>query len=139
MIDIMITDRKKHRHPRLRIAAIIHIILFLLIGFGFGEEYLRNAEIESQISRMQEENAKLDADRLSSLKLINTLSSSYYVEGEARQSGKGKEGEQLIIIEDQKENTLVDAQPTEHIDVPNTLRWFDYFFDHDAFIELSGI
>lgn len=135
----MIADRVKHRHPKLRIAAIIHIVLFLLIGFGFGEEYLRNAEIESQISRMQEENAKLDADRLSSLKLINTLSSSYYVEGEARQGGMGKEGEKLVIIENSSEGNAVNAPVAAHSDVPNPLRWFDYFFDHNAFAELSSV
>ena len=135
----MIADRPKHRHPKLRIAAIVHIVLFLLIGFGFGEEYLRNAEIESQISRMQEENAKLDADRLSSLKLIDSLSSSYYVESEARQGGMGKEGEQLIILGDQEKNSTEEAITFTHSDVPNTLRWFFYFFDHRAFAELSSV
>jgi len=135
----MISDRSKHRHPKLRIAAIIHIVLFLLIGFGFGEEYLRNAEIENQISRMQAENAKLDADRLASLKLIDTLSSSYYVESEARQGGMGKEGEQLIIIENGSESSLPIAPAVPHADVPNPLRWFQYFFDHSAFVELSNV
>lgn len=135
----MNTERQKHRHPKLRLAAIIHIVLFILIGFGFGEEYLRNAEIENQISRMQAENAKLDADRLSSLKLINTLSSSYYVEGEARQGGMGKEGEQLIIVENASQSAVPTVSTAVHPDVPNTLRWFDYFFDHRAFLELSSV
>jgi len=135
----MITERQKHRHPKLRIAVIVHIVLFILVGFGFGEEYLRNAEIEHQISRMQAENAKIDADRLSSLKLINTLSSSYYVEGEARQSGMGKDGERLIIVENGTQSATSAAPAAAHSDVPNTLRWFEYFFDHSAFLELSSV
>lgn len=135
----MVNDRPKRRHSKLRIAAVIHIVLFLLIGFGFGEEYLRNKDIEDQIARMQAENAELDADRLSSLKLIDTLSSSYYVESEARQSGMGKPGEQLIIVQEGVLNGSTTTTTSTHSDVPNPLRWYQYFFDHDAFAELTNV
>lgn len=132
-------DRPVRHRSKFRIAVILPVILLLLVGFGFGEEYLRNREIEDQIARMQAENAKLDADRLSSLKLIDTLSSSYYVESEARQSGMGKEGEQLIIVENGSATDGIIAPVVSHDDVPNPVRWYDYFFDHDAFAALSNV
>ena len=132
-------DRPVRHRSKFRIAVILPVILLLLVGFGFGEEYLRNREIEDQIAQMQAENAKLDADRLSSLKLIDTLSSSYYVESEARQSGMGKEGEQLIIVENGSTNDGIVAPTFSHDDVPNPVRWYDYFFDHDAFDALQDV
>lgn len=132
-------DRPVRHRSKFRIAVILPVILLLLVGFGFGEEYLRNREIEAQIAQMQAENAKLDADRLSSLKLIDTLSSSYYVESEARQSGMGKEGEQLIIVENGSTNDGAIAPVVSHDDIPNPIRWFDYFFDHAAFAALSNV
>ncbi len=132
-------DRPVRHKSTFRIAVILPVILLLLVGFGFGEEYLRNREIEDQIAQMQAENAKLDADRLSSLKLIDTLSSSYYVESEARQSGMGKEGEQLIIVENGSVNDGIVVPVVSHDDVPNPVRWFNYFFDHAAFEALSNV
>lgn len=132
-------DRPVRHRSKFRIAVILPVILLLLVGFGFGEEYLRNREIEDQIAQMQAENAKLDADRLASLKLIDTLSSSYYVESEARQSGMGKDGEQLIIVQDGLANSDAAVPVVSHDDIPNPLRWFDYFFDHDAFIALQDV
>ncbi len=135
----MTSDRPVRHRSTFRIAVILPVILLLLVGFGFGEEYLRNREIEDQIAQMQAENAKLDADRLASLKLIDTLSSSYYVESEARQSGMGKDGEQLIIVQDGSGNADAAVPVVSHDDIPNPLRWFDYFFDHDAFIALQNV
>lgn len=129
-----------HKHRgKIRISMIITTIMFLLIGFGFGAEYLRNREIEGEIARMEKENGALESERLASLKLIDTLSSSYYVEGEARQSGMGKEGEQLVIIGKQQ-GTVAPAQSVNnHDDVPNPLRWWWYFFDRAQFSSLENI
>ncbi len=135
----MVSDRPiRHRSP-FRFAVILPVVLLILVGFGFGEEYLRNKEIEAQIAEMQQENAKLDADRLASLQLIDTLSSSYYVEGEARKNGMGKEGEQLIIVEGQSAANSEPQTAASTDDIPNPLRWYDYFFDHEAFAQLGGL
>ncbi len=133
----MVNDRIIRSRSRFRFATILPVVLLVLVGFGFGEEYLRNKEIEAQIAEMQQENAKLDADRLASLKLIDTLSSSYYVEGEARKNGMGKDGEQLIIVEGQGTATHESSSTVSQDDVPNPLRWYDYFFDHEAFVSFG--
>lgn len=132
-------DRPARHRSKFRLAAILPVVLLLLVGFGFGEEYLRNQEIENQIAQMEAENAKLDADRLSSLRLIDTLSSSYFVENEARQSGMGKEGERLIIVEKDVVDEGKSSVVVSHDDVPNPIRWYNYFFDHDAFTALLDV
>jgi cell division protein FtsB len=135
----MTTDRSHRRSHKVRWIIVMNVVLFGLIGFGFGEEYLRNREIEGEIARMQSENAALQAQKLSSLSLIDTLSSSYYVEGEARQSGLGKDGEQLVIVQDDHGGEAAVAAPISHDDIPNPLRWYYFFFDHAQFDALSDV
>jgi cell division protein FtsB len=127
-----IGDRFHRRSASFRWIVGVHVLLFGLIAFGFGEEYLRNQEIEAEIARMEAEYADLEAQRLSSLALIDTLSSSYYVESEARQRGRGEPGERLVIVQD---DTTPATQDTArlHDDIPNPLRWYYYFFDRRQF------
>lgn len=133
------TNEHPNRHAKkMRWIVLLNIVLFVLIGFGFGQEYLRNREIEAEIVRMESENETLEADRLSSLSLIDTLSSAYYVEGEARQSGMGKEGEELIIIQNGMPETQIEI-PVSYDDVPNPLRWYYYFFDRAQFDVLGSV
>jgi cell division protein FtsB len=133
------TGERLHRHSsKARWIVLVNVVLFALIGFGFGEEYLRNQDIEAEIARMQAENASLEAERLSSLSLIDTLSSAYYVEGEARQSGMGKDGEELIIVQDDATDTEI-VPTISYDDVPNPLRWYYYFFDRAQFEALQDV
>ncbi len=134
----MTVERRARHTSRARWIVLVNVVLFALIGFGFGEEYLRNRDIEAEIARMQSENAALEAERLSSLTLIDTLSSAYYVESEARQSGMGKEGEQLVIVEDALEDDMGTSVMT-YDDVPNPLRWYYYFFDRAQFEALQDV
>jgi cell division protein FtsB len=133
----MTLDRPQKKRSTFHIAVVVNVILFALIGFGFIEEYLRNREIEAEISRMNAENAALEENRLASLQLIDKLSSAYYVEGEARQSGMGKDGERLVILENHDINTVSTAPTVQHDDIPNPLRWYYYFFDQVRFQELE--
>lgn len=135
----MTHDRSPARRTSFRLTAVLPVIIFGLVAFGFAEEYVRNNDIEAQIARMQAENAVLEADRLASLQLIDTLSSTYYVESEARKSGMGKEGEQLIIVSDAHQASEKIPGEIFHDDVPNPVRWYEYFFDHDAFLALKEV
>lgn len=134
----MTSERRLRHSSKARWIVLVNVVLFALIGFGFGEEYLRNRDIEAEIARMQQENAALEAERLSSLTLIDTLSSAYYVEGEARQSGMGKEGESLIIVQDTSGSPET-APTVSYDDVPNPLRWYYYFFDRTQFEALQDV
>ncbi len=136
----MLKDRTtKRQPPKTKMFVAIAIIVFGLVAFGFSQEYLKNKDIELDIARMKVENAALDAKKLSSLLLIDTLSSSYYVEGEARKSGLGKDGERLIIVQDDYSNLTIVTPIISHDDVPNPLRWYNFFFDHDAYQALQPV
>ena len=136
------TTERRHEKSRSKVRMFIwvNVALFVLLGMGFGREYLRNLEIEREIARMQDENARLEDERLESMQLIEELSSTYYLESEARKKrGMGKEGETLVVVQgvDASDDSATEVQAGD--DVPNTLRWFYYFFDRPRFEALREV
>ncbi|MCR4312494.1 MAG: septum formation initiator family protein [Candidatus Uhrbacteria bacterium] len=139
----MTTERRGEKtRSRLKIAIILNLVIFSVLGFGFGREYLRNLEIEQEIARMEGENDRLEADRLEAMRLIQDLSSTYYLEGEARtKRGLGEPGETMIIVKDDGDASDADeAVPLTDTTIVNPLRWYYYFFDHARFddVRLAG-
>lgn len=132
---------KEKSHSKLKIAVMVNVAIFALLGLGFGREYLRNLEIEREIARMEQENDRLEADRLAAVELIETLSSTYYLEGEARtKRNMGLPGETMIVMQSARAAEPGDetvAQASEEI--LNPLRWFYYFFDPDRFAKLRDV
>lgn len=133
----MTVERHGKKRSRLKIAIVFNLVIFVILGLGFGREYLRNREIEQEIARMESENARLEADRLAAVDLMNNLSSTYYLESEARtKRGMGESGETMIVVKDQSGSSTQDITylPEEtDVDSPNPLHWFYYFFDHARF------
>lgn len=133
----MTIPRHEKQRSRLKIAIVLNLVIFAILGLGFGREYLRNREIEQEIARMESENARLEADRLAAVNLINDLSSTYYLEGEARtKRGMGESGETMIIVKNDAasaENGGDAHEETNDADAPNPLHWLYYFFDHPRF------
>src|SRR3989339_2042442 len=96
----MNTERREKGRSRLKIAVALNLVIFAILGFGFGREYLRNLEIEQEIARMEAENDRLESDRLEAMQLISDLSSTYYLESEARtKRGLGEPGETMIVVQ----------------------------------------
>src|SRR3989339_224791 len=96
----MNTERREKGRSRLKIAVALNLVIFAILGFGFGREYLRNLEIEQEIARMEAENDRLESDRLEAMQLISDLSSTYYLESEARtKRGHGEAGETMIVLD----------------------------------------
>lgn len=114
---------------------IVNLAVLAFLVLGFGREYLRNLEIERSIADLEAQNAALEGRRLESLSVIESLSSEYYLEGEARRKhGLAKPGESLSIVESGAAAT--DAYETIDDDVAtahNAVRWWEYFFDHTTF------
>jgi cell division protein FtsB len=136
------TTERRHEKSRSKVRMFIwvNVVLFLFLGLGFGREYLRNLEIEQEIARMQDENARLEDERLQSMQLIDELSSTYYLESEARKKrGMGKDGETLVVVQgvDTTDEDTTEIQTGD--DVPNSLRWFYYFFDRPRFDALREV
>lgn len=114
---------------------IVNLAVLAFLVLGFGREYLRNLEIERSIADLEAQNAALEGRRLESLSVIESLSSEYYLEGEARRKhGLAKPGETLAIVEN---SGAVAAAYEEAADATtttnNAVRWWEYFFDHTTF------
>lgn len=137
----MTSERREKNRSRLKIAIIVNVVIFAILGFGFGREYLRNREIEQEIARMEAENARLESDRLAAVDLINNLSSAYYLESEARtKRGMGESGETMIVVKNDSASQTQDGvrTPEEADATPNPVHWFYYFFDHSRFEALRS-
>ncbi len=115
------------------------ILAFLVLGFG--REYLRNRAIERSIAEMEVENAELEGRKLASMSVIESLSSEYYLEGEARRKHDfAKPGEELVIIDDGVDaSATISAQDDDTVEASTLMRWWLYFFDHAAFEELRTL
>ncbi|KKW28784.1 MAG: hypothetical protein UY72_C0062G0005 [Candidatus Uhrbacteria bacterium GW2011_GWD2_52_7] len=136
----MNTERREKGRSRLKIAVALNLVIFAILGFGFGREYLRNLEIEQEIARMEAENDRLESDRLEAMQLISDLSSTYYLESEARtKRGLGEPGETMIVVQgDDDDSGAQDAaRELGQADIPNPLRWFYFFFDHAQYEQLG--
>ncbi len=139
----MITERREKTRSRFKMAIVLNLVIFAILGFGFGREYLRNLEIEQEIARMEAENDRLEADRLEAMQLIDDLSSTYYLESEARtKRGQGEAGETMIVLDYGDDFSEIENKVTLDLirsNVPNPLRWFYFFFDRGEFEELRAL
>ncbi len=121
---------------------VVNVVIVFFLVLGFGREYLRNLEIERNIRQLEEENTALEGQKLESLSVIASLSSEYYLEGEARKKhGLAKPGEQLVIVEDGGGATDQDGGATTEDGGggSNVAHWFSYFFDHSRFEDLRSL
>ena len=143
----MIKKQKQNKTARkIGFAMIANVIIIFIFVFGFGREYLSNMQVEREIKELEAEYAELQEERLSTLNLINELSSEYYLETQARtKHGLVKDGEEVIIIKDSDEISelayenggLLDSIAPEGIG--NPLRWYFYFFVKVKFEELASL
>ncbi len=120
---------------------VIGVAVLFLLCLGFGREYLRNREIERSIHDLQVQNDELAGKQLTALNVIQSLSSEYYLEGEAREKhGLAKPGEEEIVIQqptDAGTTVVDDRQGTAS--TSNLVRWYYYFFNSRKFAELKEL
>ncbi len=118
------------------------MVVLGLLFVGFGREYFRNRQIENEIAALQAEYDRLEGEKLASLTLIESLSSEYYLEREARMKrGLGESGETLVVVDlpdDVVNNGLVEGVAIDD-GLKNPARWFYYFFNPARFASLEGL
>jgi cell division protein FtsB len=117
---------------------LLNVLALFFLIFAFGREYVGNLQVEKQIARLQAEKSDLEKQKLSTLDLMQSLSSEYYLEKEARtKQGLGAPGETLIVIEDQAALPENDSATVEQL--PNYRRWFYYFFNRVEYERLTKL
>lgn len=119
---------------------VVNVVVLGFLILGFGREYLRNLEIERNISMMEKDQAALEGKKLEALSVIESLSSEYYLEQEGRMKhGLAKPGEELVIVHTANAQDLGAAGEGEEVAAQsNVWRWYLYFFDHRAFETLRN-
>lgn len=128
----------QNKSRKLRFFLVLNFLVLFFLALAFGREYVGNIQIQHEIKELEEERAALETDQLNTLSLIESLSSEYYLETEARtKHGLAKEGETLIVVQQDGVNhgSVLGVQEDSLNFLPNYQRWFYYFFDKDRLIE----
>ena len=119
----------------------IALAVFLIVAFG--REYVGNMQIRYEIRQQEKLRTDLEAQRLSTLDLIDSLSNEYYLEKEGRlKQGLVVPGEEVIVVTDsspEEKETETEFGITALEEVSNAKRWYYYFFDHAKYSYLETL
>ena len=120
---------------------LVNVVILFFLVIAFGREYVGNIQVEREIRALEEQRQQLEQDKLSTLNLIEELSSEEYLEEEARTKfGLAEPGETLIVIQD-GDSIIQDVdellREDEPVIIPNQKKWFYLFFDRNAYEELQ--
>lgn len=125
------------RWPWFLIANLALLVFFVV---AFGREYIGNMQVEQEISRLEQQASSLTDDRVKTLDLVKQLSSSYYLEQEARtKEGLAKPGETRIVLTEPATATSAESSSVDPSTISNPMRWFEYFFDREAYDKLAAL
>lgn len=139
-------QNQKKKLNKIGFTVLANVIIVFILVIGFGREYLSNLQVEKEIQDLENKYAELQEEKLSTLDLINELSSEYYLEQQARtKHGLSKNGEEVLIIRNSEEDQILENQKDSILDsiapegIGNPLRWYYYFFDKGRFEELQDL
>lgn len=116
---------------------LANLALLALIGWGFTGEYLRNQDMEWEISRLSAQAEQLETRNFEVARLSRQLADPQAMEREARVNlGLQKPGESVIIVQDAPLPTPPDstgaARPDSRPRLSNAVRWWRYFFERQS-------
>ncbi|MBU1126056.1 septum formation initiator family protein [Patescibacteria group bacterium] len=138
----MSTKQNQKRASKIGFIVLANVVILFFLIIGFGREYVSNIQIEREIRERDTERITLLDEQAETLRLIEQLSSEYYLEKEARlKHGLGRDGETVIIVQDGETSGYgLDQLSTDDGDqievIENPTKWFYYFFDKSAFSAL---
>jgi cell division protein FtsB len=115
---------------------LLCLCLFILICFGLAREWIRAHNINREIRAMKNEIKRLEKTNKAFSEQIEYYKTLAFLEKEARRKmGMTKEGEKVVIVNNNKEKNSVDNTKKNHqntvLDKSNVVRWFYYFFNSD--------
>lgn len=124
------------RPPYIRWAILLFGVLGFLFMISFGREYVSNLQIQRELTRLEEERSALQSQRAEQLLELQRLSSTYYLEREAREKhGMAGFGEEVFIVKEDPfsvRNTVEVEVPEEEAPLPIWRQWLNYFFVQDS-------
>ncbi len=109
---------------RSKIFFAVIIILFIISSLELLNEIGRRNKISSEIKKQKSQIEKLEQQNTDLSNLIQYLNTDSYVESEARKKlNLSKSGESLVVVENASTTAVMNDDT-----VPNSLRWWNYFF-----------
>lgn len=142
-----------HKLFRWRYFFVVNLLLLVLVALTLGRDFLKTREIQKEISALQAQAEELKTKNLSMSELQTAIQTQSYIEREARlKLGMKKPGEQVVVFtNDEPVAEDLSDTPEDHADplglvlngderdeVPNTTKWWLYFFNRKQFAELKA-
>jgi len=125
---------------QMRSLLVINLIIIFLLGLSFGKEFVRNQQINKEITELEQQAEQLEVRNLEILKLKGDLQSESYIEKEARlRLGLRKPGESVVVIPDENgvDPVLSDInrvrQEMDSSETGNPTLWWRYFFSDEEY------
>lgn len=127
-----------------RITVVILLSILVLLFIAFGREYIGNLQVRYEINASQKEYERVALKKMETQRLIEDLSSEYFVEKEGRtKHGLALPGEKVIVVADGIEKAEETKEIRYGIDskdaVPMPERWLYYFFVRERFDYLKSL
>ncbi|MFH1405075.1 MAG: septum formation initiator family protein [Patescibacteria group bacterium] len=137
---------------RFRYLFVINGVIIVLLVIVFGREFVRNREIQQEISALQEQAQELESRNIQIFELGSLMQTESYIEREARlKLGLKKPGEEVVVIQKDKPQEINPSDPTNLQDHPlialvddsnnpekisNSSKWWIYVFDKPKFSKM---
>jgi cell division protein FtsB len=125
---------------------ILNLVVLAVLAVAFGREYIRDHEIQADITALQAKADELAARNLQIMELHAALQTESYIEKEARlKLGMKKPGEQVVVVKTDQNAVaegwaLTDTpavRKTAPMAIANPTKWWYYFFDKNQFNNLD--
>lgn len=116
----------------------VNLGVLVLVAWGFGGEYVRNRDMESEIGQLRAQAEGLEARNLELAQLAKRLDDPEIIEREARlKLNLQRPGEEVVVVRDlspargEGEIAAADGEVQvrqEPEEVSNARKWFRHFF-----------
>lgn len=121
-----------------KMTVFVLLTILVLLFIAFGREYIGNLQVRYEINASQKEYERVALKKMETQRLIEDLSSEYFVEKEGRtKHGLARPGENVIVVADgidlEQEVAEVRYGIASLEAVPLPERWFYYFFLRERF------
>jgi cell division protein FtsB len=131
---------------------VVNLVIIVLLSLSFGRQFVRDRDIQKEISELQAQADELMAKNISITELQTAVQTKSFIEREARlKLGMKKQGESVVVIKEvayeEGEDLSTDLsdplglvldEMTEVVFVPNHTKWWYYFFNKKEFKKIKG-
>ena len=128
------SKKNSDSHFKSKLYILLSLIVFIFFVINFTKIWYQNHAVDEEIGGLKSQIADLRADNSQLNELIKYFNSDAYIEEKAREDlGLKKQGENVVVIADQK---VSDSSAVESADrnnqitnLSNPQKWWQHFFN----------